>query len=224
MRFPRDEHQKGIENSLATVNFLSMDVNRPNPLMIIISGPSGVGKDAILQSLKQRNLPLHFVVTATSRAPRENEVEGVDYFFVTKEQFRQMINHDELIEYALVYQDYKGIPKEQVRKALESGRDVILRVDVQGAERLRDLFPEAVLIFVVPQDEDEWRNRLLNRKSETEESFQLRVKTAEMEMQKLGIFDYVVVNAQDRLEEAVNTIIAIVDAEHHRVEPRKIKV
>ena len=206
------------------VNFLSFDVDQPNPLMVVISGPSGVGKDAILQSLKRRNLSFHFVVTVTSRPPRDREVEGVDYFFVSKEYFSQMINRDELIEYAMVYQDYKGIPREQVRKALQSGRDVILRVDVQGAERLRDLFPEAVMIFVVPQEENEWRRRLLDRKSETEESFQLRVKTAESEMQKLGMFDYVVVNAQDRLEEAVNTIIAIIDAEHHRVEPRKISI
>ncbi|HEY9088354.1 MAG TPA: guanylate kinase [Anaerolineaceae bacterium] len=204
-----------------TVNF---DVVHPNPLMIVISGPSGVGKDAILDELRQRDLPLHFVVTATSRPPRAGEIEGVDYFFVSKARFEEMMAQDELLEYAVVYLDYKGVPKSQVREALKSGKDVILRVDVQGARRLRSLYPDAVLIFIVPHDQDEWEKRLKNRDTETEESYRLRVQTARKEVEELDQFDYVVVNAHDRLDAAVDTIMAIIVAEHHRVEPRKIIV
>jgi guanylate kinase len=108
---------------------------QPKPLLIVISGPSGAGKDTILQRMKERELPFHFVVTATTRPRRENEIDGRDYFFVSKDEFARMIDEDELIEYAIVYGDYKGIPKQQVRDALTSGKDVIMRIDVQGAER-----------------------------------------------------------------------------------------
>src|SRR5208337_1487330 len=102
------------------------------PLLIVISGPSGVGKDAVLKSLQQRKLDFHFVVTSTSRPARLNERDGIDYFFVTKEKFEEMIAQGELIEYAMVYDQYKGVPKSQIRQAIESGKDVIMRVDVQG--------------------------------------------------------------------------------------------
>jgi guanylate kinase len=213
---------KGIMTQPMAVEKLSFDVLHPNPLLIVVSGPSGVGKDAVLQELKKRDLSLHFVVTATDRAPRPGEVDGVDYVFVTKERFEQMIARDELLEHARVYQDYKGIPKEQVQQAHKSGKDVILRVDVQGAEKLRSLYPEAVLIFLVPHDVEEWKVRLHSRKTETEESYKLRVETAQWELSMLPMFDYVVVNAQDRLPDTVDIISAIIDAEHHRVEPRKI--
>jgi len=205
-------------------NSVNFDVLHPNPLLVVISGPSGVGKDAILDELRARNLSLHFVVTATSRPPRPGEIEGVDYFFVSKARFEEMMAQDELLEYAVVYLEYKGIPKSQVREAIQSGKDVILRVDVQGAERLRNLYPEAVLIFIIPHDQQEWESRLKNRGTETDDSYRVRVDTARGEMDKLPMFDYVVVNAQDRLSSAVDTIVAIIEAEHHRVEPRKIIV
>lgn len=210
--------------SVMETDSVNFDVLQPNPLMIVISGPSGVGKDAILDELRKRELPLHFVVTATSRPPRVGEIEGVDYFFVSKERFEEMMAQDELLEYAVVYEEYKGVPKSQVRQALSSGKDVILRVDVQGARRLRSLYPDAVLIFIVPHDQTEWQLRLKNRDTETAESFRLRVQTAQGEMEELNLFDYVVVNAHDRLDAAVDTIMAIIEAEHHRVEPRKINV
>ncbi len=118
------------------------------PLLVVISGPSGVGKDTVLQHMKDRGLPFHFVVTATTRPKRPNEIEGVDYFFVTREEFERMIEAGELIEHALVYQDLKGIPKQQIREALASGSDAVMRVDVQGAETIRKLYPEALLIFL----------------------------------------------------------------------------
>jgi guanylate kinase len=201
---------------------LSFDLFHPQPLLVIISGPSGVGKDAVLKSLQQRALPLHFVVTMTSRPPRNGEVDGVDYFFVSQEKFKSLIHQNEFLEYALVYEDYKGIPKSQIREAMTSNRDVILRVDVQGAETLRALCPDALLIFLIPTDEQEWFERLRNRKTETPESLALRLKTARQELEHLPKFDYVVVNAHDRLEETVDAIVAIIRAEHHRVVPRKV--
>jgi guanylate kinase len=201
---------------------LSFDIIHPNPLLIVISGPSGVGKDAVLKAMQARGLPLHFVVTMTSRAPRNGEVEAVDYFFVSKQRFEELIDQDEFIEYAVVYQDYKGIPKPQIRGALASQRDVILRVDVQGAATLRRLCPEAVLIFLIPSNEKEWLDRLRNRKTESPESLALRLKTAKQELEQLAEFDYVVVNAQDRLDDTVDSIYAIIQAEHHRVVPRKV--
>jgi len=193
----------------------------PEPLVVAISGPSGVGKDAVLQTLRQKHLPFHIVVTATTRPPRSGEQDVVDYFFVSRASFEAMIAKDELIEHAMVYQDYKGIPKQQVRQAIASGKDVILRLDVQGAARVRAICPEAVLIFLAPEDEDEWMLRLRGRASETEESLLLRVKTAQQEVNRIGEFDYIVINSHGKLEQAVEAILNIIAAEHHRVEPRK---
>lgn len=195
-----------------------------HPLLVVVSGPSGVGKDSVIQALKRRNLPLHIVVTSTNRKPRPNEVNGVDYNFVSTERFEEMIRQGELIEHAVVYGDYKGIPKQQIRDAFATGKDVILRVDVQGAARLRQLFPEAVLIFLVPTDEAELVQRLTARHSETPDSLQRRIETARQEMKKLPEFDYVVVNRDEQLETAVDKIIAIIEAEHHRVKQRKVSI
>lgn len=203
---------------------LSFDVYHPNPLFLVVSGPSGVGKDALLHALVQRYQNIHMIVTAASREPREGEVNGRDYFFVSKETFEAMIAGNQLIEHSIVYGEYKGIPRDQVEQAFASGKDVIIRVDVQGAEKLKALFPDAVLIFLVPHDEAEWRLRLENRKSESEETYRRRVDTARYEMTRLHVFDYVVVNAHARLDDAVDTLIAIIDAEHHRVVPRKVSL
>ena len=201
---------------------ISFDVLHPQPLLVVISGPSGVGKDAVLHSLQKLRLPFHFVITATDRAPREDEVHGVNYFFVSTEEFEQMIAQDELIEYAVVYDQYKGVPKQQVRQALATGKDVIMRLDVQGAAYVRQLCPEAILIFLVPANQDEWYQRLEERRSETPESLKLRVATAKEELERIPEFDYLVINAQDKLEQAADQIVAIIEAEHLRVNPRKI--
>lgn len=203
---------------------LSFDLVHPQPLLVVISGPSGVGKDAVLKSLQKRGLNLHVVVTMTSREPRPGEVDGVDYHFVSKQQFEELREQDGFIEHALVYQDYKGIPRQQIRQAVQSKRDVILRVDVQGARTLRHLFPDAVLIFLIPSHEKEWLERLNNRETETSESLALRLETARTELESLQEFDYVVVNAHERLEETVDAIEAIIKAEHHRVNPRTFSV
>jgi guanylate kinase len=192
------------------------------PLLIVISGPSGVGKDSAVQRMKERGLPIHFVVTATTRPQRDNEQHGVDYFFVSREQFAEMIESDDLIEYAVVYGDYKGIPKSQVQEALASGTDVVMRVDVQGAQTIRKLYPEALLIFLSTRTEDELVHRLEQRKTESPEDLKLRIATARKEMLKVDLFDYYVINAEGRLDETVDTIIAIIHAEHHRVDPRQV--
>lgn len=191
-------------------------------LLIVISGPSGVGKDTVLQRMQERRMPFHFVVTATTRPPRPGEVHGKDYFFISRDEFAEMIEQQELFEWAHVYNDYKGIPKGQVREALASGRDVIMRLDVQGAATVRRLAPEAVLIFLSPGTEAELVRRLSERKTESPEGLKLRIATARRELQQMDEFDYCVVNRDLALETTVDQIIAIIAAEHSRVHPRQV--
>jgi len=198
--------------------------NLRNPLLVVISGPSGVGKDSVIACMKESGRPFHFVVTATTRDPRAGERHGVDYFFVSKDEFAEMIEQDELLEYAIVYNDFKGIPKQQVRTALDSGKDVVLRIDVQGAATIRRLAPEALLIFLNTKDEDEMVARLIARKSETTDSLKLRIATARQELKQIDLFDYMVINRDSCLQETVDAILAIIDAEHHRVRPRKVSL
>lgn len=194
------------------------------PLLIVISGPSGVGKDSVLKEMKTKTLPFHFVVTATTRPIRPDEEQGVDYFFVSHEEFARMMENDELLEYAFVYNDYKGIPKAQVREALNSGKDVVMRLDVQGAATIRKLSPEALLIFLTTKSEEELVRRLKSRKTETGETLDLRIAMARKEMSRLNEFDYVVLNEENRLEEAVSSILHIIEAEHHRVNHREVSL
>jgi guanylate kinase len=198
------------------------NLHHPQPLLIVISGPSGAGKDTVMQRMKERGLPFHFVVTATTRPQRNNEVHGRDYLFVSKDEFARMINEDELIEHAIVYGDYKGIPKQQVREALASGMDVVMRLDVQGAETVRRLAPESLLIFITTESEEELVHRLETRKTETADALAIRIATARKELKRVEAFDYVIVNRDFHLDETVDAIRAIIDAEHHRVKPRKV--
>jgi guanylate kinase len=135
-----------------------------------------------------------------------------------------MIEKDELLEYAFVYNDHKGIPKEQVRQALASGKDVIMRIDVQGADTIKEIIPDALLIFLTTQDEEEMVNRLKARKTETPGGLKLRIATARQELKRLDLFDYVVVNRENELEQTLDTILAIIKAEHHRVNYRKVRL
>jgi guanylate kinase len=200
------------------------DIFHPQPLLIVVSGPSGVGKDTVLQRMIERDLPFHFVVTATTRPRRANEVHGQDYFFLSKEEFAHMIDQDELLEYAIVYNDYKGIPKQQVREALSSGKDVIMRIDVQGAATIRKLAPDAILIFLTTESAGDLVHRLETRKSETVESLSLRIATARQELKRVDEFDYVVINREFFLDETVDTIRAVIAAEHHRVKQRNVSL
>lgn len=195
-----------------------------SPLLIVISGPSGVGKDVTINCLKESGYPFHFVVTATTRPKRSEEVDGVDYFFVSKSEFADLIENDELLEYAVVYGDYKGIPKQQVRQALASGKDVIMRIDVQGAETIRRLVPEAILIYLSAESEEALVQRLRERKTDPEDQLKIRIATAREEAKRLDLFDYVVINAAGKLDQTCRTIVAIITAEKCRVEQREINL
>ncbi len=195
-----------------------------SPLMVVISGPSGVGKDATLKKMKEMGYPFHFVVTATTRAKRPGEVDGVDYFFVTQGEFARLIEHGELLEYAVVYGQYKGIPKQQVRDALASGKDVILRIDVQGAATMKRLVSDAVFIFLTAESEEALIKRLMERKSETPDGLKIRAATARDEMKRINEFDYCVVNRDCNLKETAETIAAIIRAEKARVKPRRVRL
>ena len=201
-------------------------MNAPStpPLLVVISGPSGVGKDTVVHHLKQRGLPFHFVVTATSRSRRPDEVHGVDYFFYSDAEFLDMLGRGELLEHALVYNEHKGVPKQQVRDAMASGLDVVMRVDVQGAKTIKQLAPEAIAIFLMARDEAELARRLRLRRTESEEHLQTRLQAAREELRYLDVFDYSVLNPDSEVEAAVSTILAIIEAEHHRTHPRHVRL
>lgn len=174
--------------------------------------------------MEAQNDNYYFVVTATTRPPRDGEVDGYDYFFVSHDEFAQMIEEDELLEYAVVYNDYKGVPKQQIRDALASGKDVIMRVDPQGAATIRKLVPGAIFIFLVAESEQALVQRLRERKSETAEGLNLRIATARQEMKRINEFDFCVVNAEERQEETVAKIKAIILSEHQRVNRKPIEL
>lgn len=190
----------------------------PRPVLVVISGPSGVGKDATLNLMKQSNFPFYFVVTATTRPKRPAEVDGVDYHFVSVGEFAEMITQGELLEHAVVYGDYKGIPKKHVREALASGQDVIMRIDVQGAATIRKLVPNAVTIFLVAENEDELIRRLQERKTEDPDKLKMRIATARQELKRIAEFDYVVLNCMNEQEKTVERVISIIAAEKSRVD------
>jgi guanylate kinase len=198
----------------------------PNyPLLLILSGPSGVGKDTVARMLIERRPDsFYFVVTATTRPPRDNERHGVDYVFVTFDEFARMIEEDELLEHAVVYNDYKGIPKQQIRDALASGRDVILRVDVQGAATVRRLVPNAISVFLTTRTEGGMVRRLQQRKQDTAEGMALRTATARQEMKRVEEFDYCVVNPENQPEIAVEQVLSIIDAAHCRVDQEPVQL
>jgi len=193
------------------------NIPKPEPLVIVISGPSGVGKDSVLNDIFAYGVDLHFVVTMTSRPQRSGEVNGRDYIFVTKDEFERMIAAGEFVEYALVYDQYKGVPKNQITGALASGKDIVLRLDVQGAIAIKKMFPDAVTIFLVPDSEESLVMRLKQRGTETEKQLRIRLETARKEMERLHEFDYVVENGQERLHKAVCRVLDIVRVEKCRV-------
>ncbi|MBK6711598.1 MAG: guanylate kinase [Chloroflexi bacterium] len=189
------------------------------PVLLVISGPSGVGKDTIARQLIDRRPDnFYFVVTATTRPPRVGEVHGQDYFFMSNDEFARMIENNDLLEYAVVYNDFKGIPKQQIRDALTSGRDVIMRVDVQGAATIRKLVPNAVSVFLMSESEEELERRLRERKSESGDSLSLRIATARQEMKRTDEFDFFVVNAEGAQETAVQQILSIIESQHCRTD------
>jgi guanylate kinase len=187
------------------------------PLLVVLSGPSGVGKDAILQRLRELGQPFHFTVTATTRAPRAGEVDGQGLFFFSRGRFDQLLREDGLLEHALVYGHYYGVPKAPVMEALSRGQDVIMRTNVEGAASIRRRAPGAVLIFVTVPSIAMLQERLMKRGQNSDTDMSLRLATVQDEMGRLGEFDYVVENAEGQLDQCVATVKAIVRAEKCRV-------
>jgi guanylate kinase len=192
--------------------------------LVVISGPSGVGKDVTLKRMREMGCPFHFVVTTTDRPQRPGEADGVDYFFVSSAEFERMLEADELLEHAIVYGQHKGVSKAQVRQALESGQDVVMRLDVQGAASIHKLVPEAVLIFLTTESEEKLIDRLTARRTESETALRTRLEIARQEMERIDEFDYVVVNRDGHLDKTVETITAIITAEKCRVRQREISL
>ena len=186
------------------------------PLLVVLSGPSGVGKDAVLERMRRLGSPYHFAVTATTRPMREGEREGEPYHFVARAEFERMIANGELLEWAEVYGNLYGVPRAQVKSALSEGRDVLAKVDVQGAKTIRGLAPDAVLVFLAPPSYDELARRLTSRGTEAEDAMRRRLREAEAEMEAASLFDHVVVNRRGELDDAVRQIEALTADERRR--------
>jgi guanylate kinase len=200
-------------------------INRPLPaLLVVLTGPSGVGKDVTLQRMKELGAPFHYVVTVTTREIRPGEIDGVHYHFRTREEYERMLENDELLENAKVYGNYYGIPRSQVVDNLRNGVDVIMKPDVQGARKMRQLEPDAVYIFLAPPSMEDLASRLYHRKTEDPQELSHRLKLAGEEMHDLSDFDYVVVNKNNELDETVEAIQMIIQAEKRRVHPRRIRL
>jgi guanylate kinase len=194
------------------------------PLLVVLSGPSGVGKDAALTKLKELDRPWQFVVTATTRPQRPGEKDGVDYIFMDNETFLEMKDREQFLECAEVYGRWYGVPRSQVRDGFNAGKDVILKVDVQGAETVRKVAPEAVSLFMAPATFDDLKRRLSQRMTESSSEMELRLRIAQRELDRLGEFDYCVVNHDGRLDQTIRDIDAIIAAEKCRVVPRRVRL
>ena len=190
--------------------------NKGRGLLIVISGPSGAGKGTICKSFLERNPEMAISVSATTRSPRKGEVEGVNYYFMSKEQFKDKIEKNDFLEYAEVYDNFYGTPKSNVEQLLESGRDVILEIDIQGALKVKENTEEGVFIFILPPSMEELKARIIKRGSETPESLMKRFKSAYKEINFISRYNYAVVN--DEVETAVEKLEAIISAEKCRVD------
>lgn len=185
----------------------------PGPVLLVITGPSGVGKDSVIAEMVRQGGSFHFVVTATNRRRRPEEVDGVDYIFVSTAEFERMVRADELFEYAIVYDQYKGVQKAQVRQAFGAGQDVVMRLDVQGARVIQDRIPGATTVFLAPTSVQDLERRLRLRGVDAPEQIARRLETAAAEIALADTFGYVVVNREGRLCESAGQILAIMDAE-----------
>ena len=188
---------------------------KPKGLLLVLSGPSGAGKGTICQMLREKLPDIGYSVSVTTRAPREGEVDGVSYFFKTVEEVKAMIAEGGLLEYAEVYGNYYGTPRDYVMDLLNQGKDVILEIDIQGALQVKEKFEEGVFIFLVPPSMEELHRRLVQRGRETPELIMERFKSAYEEMNFINRYNYVVTN--DKVDEAIKKIEAIIAAEKCRV-------
>lgn len=210
-----DERTDGLAHQ--TDDLIAEIRSSPRPRLFVISGPSGVGKDTVIDGLRPLLPDFYFAVTATTRERRPGEADGVHYFFVTEEQFLEDRKHGEFIECAEVYGNWYGVPKYSIRAALRDGRNVIVKVDVQGAATIREIAPDAVLIFLMPPSLDDLFQRLLHRKTDGESVVMRRIRTSAHELTTVHRFDYAVFNEEDRLDQTLEQIVAIMTSERLRV-------
>lgn len=195
-----------------------------HPLLIVISGPSGVGKDAALDRMKKADLPYHYVLTATTRPKRPGEKDGVDYWFISEDKFRQMVERNQFLEWAKVYGNYYGVPKREIKETLKQGLDTVVKVDVQGAATIKRILPDALFIFLMPPSPEELANRLKQRYGSSSADLDVRLGKAQEEMESLPLFDYVVISYTDNLDLTVTEINAAVTAEKCRIKPRMVSL
>ncbi|NHN28457.1 guanylate kinase [Paenibacillus agricola] len=183
-------------------------------ILIVLSGPSGVGKGTVCKALRGYAPELVYSVSATTRTPRPGEIEGVNYFFKTREQFKRLVDTDQMLEYAEYVGNRYGTPRQFVEETLNEGKDIILEIEVQGALMVKQRFPEGVFIFLLPPSLDELESRIVGRGTETEESIQSRMSVAMDEFRLMDYYDYAIVN--DQVEKACSRIQSIIVAEHCR--------
>lgn len=196
----------------------------PNPLLVVVSGPSGVGKSTIVAELSRRHPQVVPIVTATTRGRRDGEQDKVHYHFLSPDEFQQLRERGGLLEHAMVHDHWYGTPVDQVRGILAAGRDAILTIDPQGARSVRSLVPDALLIFIMPPSIEDLDQRLARRGSEDGEARALRRHNAEAEMAAANDYDYAIVNQTDHPDEAVEQIWEIIQAEARRDPPRRVQV
>lgn len=186
-------------------------------LLFVLSGPSGSGKDSLLKKLRKSGFSLHYTVTYTTRNPRKGEVHGVDYNFISWSEFEKLIDQNELFEHTTYADNYYGVPRDQVTEALRAGKDVLLRIETNGARAIRELFPNSVLIFVGPSSFDELIKRLEDRETDTPESIAKRLNTAKDELAAASEYDYIIINGNGQIDYAAESLKKIIDSERLRV-------
>ncbi len=199
-------------------------VQRDAPLLVVLSGPSGVGKDTLIRTIKSSGFGIHYVVTATTRAPREGEMSGRDYYFVDNDEFDGMIERNELLEYADVHGRRYGTPAAEVRGAFSRGSDALLKIDVQGGLQIKRKIPQAVFVFLAPPSLDDLLHRLTRRHTESKDELDQRTRDAHFEMAQRDAYEYVIVNQEDNVDLAADQLKCIITAEKLRIHRQPIEL
>ncbi len=192
-----------------------MEISRKG-LLLILSGPAGSGKGCIVKNILEKDNNIRLSVSATTREPRPGEIDGFHYYFVTHEKFTEMINSDEMLEYTIYCGNYYGTPKEKVRKMIDSGISVILEIELEGAKNVKRLCPDAVSVLILPPDYGILEQRLRGRHTNTEEDIKNRLDRAKSEVASYNLYDYIVINEDDKIDEAAENILQILNAERHK--------